>query len=139
MRKKEKGFSIWELLVTMIVLTILFSLIVPNFLRARKNTEVRKTMTMMREIYAAITEVTTNPEEEIPDGDIFALIAFLQSRGKHNLSPYDAWGEPFVFIKKDLQLISYGADHRPTPCDEYLHPDCDIVYVGGVFVQAPVR
>lgn len=135
--RREAGFSIVEVLVILVVISIVTAIGVSQFLRAYDRSRQRSTMADMRTVASASGTYYIDAGEYSSD---------LESLEPYYLQPVprvDRWGYAWQYASADstYELVSRGSDGvagppAPTPWsgDPF---ECDLVLTSGTFSQAP--
>jgi len=121
--KKQRGFSLLELLVVMIILALLASLVGPKLLgtqgKAQHKTAKTQTEMLMAAMNAFRHDVGRFPTQQ--EG-LTALVADpgVEKWGGPYLKkavPNDPWGNPYQYRNPgehgEVDIYSYGQDNRP--------------------------
>lgn len=163
MKRKQKGFSLLELLVVCAIIGIIASIAVPNLLVAIQRAKQRRTMVDMRNIATAWETRNTDTgrynaagqangvegaDQLITPADLQTM---LQPTYIRSLPQIDGWGTPYQTYANEpygsaaaqakvYAIISAGKDQvidgDPTK-GPFTNFDCDIVYSNGVFLSYP--
>ena len=126
--RRERGFTLIEIMVVVVILGVLAAIIVPQFLSRPDEAKVTKAKVDMKSIEEALglfkldngfypstdqgpKALVTKPETgRIPAR--YSVSAYLKK------VPVDPWEKPYVYlspgvVNRDYDLISYGADGQP--------------------------
>ena len=163
MKRKQKGFTLLELLVVCAIIGIIAAIAIPNLLVAIQRAKQRRTMVDMRNMATAWEARNTeagrynaagqaNGVEGADQRILYAdLQAMLEPTYIGVVPAIDGWGtayqtyanEPYgsaTAQAKVYAIISAGKD-RVIEADPTKGPftnfDCDIVYSNGVFLSYP--
>ena len=126
--KKEKGFTLVELMVVIIILAVLTGIAIPSYLALRNRARIQATRAEMQNIGTAIA-IYEADREVYPATTMAALITALEGNDTTGAGAYmanvpteDAWGVAYTYVLASgtYTLTSTGA----TP---------DILLVDGVF------
>jgi general secretion pathway protein G len=128
LHKKEKGFTLVELMVVIIILAVLTGIAIPSYLSLRNRARIQATRAEMQNIGTAIA-IYEADMGAYPATTVAALITALESDDSSGTGAYmanvpteDAWAAAYTYVlaSGSYTLTSTGA----TP---------DIVMVDGVF------
>ena len=109
------GFTVWELLVIIVMLGILAGIAIPSYLQRIEKSRIIKAMGEIREISKAIQRYQAKNE---------VLPANLKGVRRQNL--LDPWGEPYQYM--DLEDRDPGPGRRNV--GEYINTDYDLYSMG---------
>ncbi len=107
LHKKEKGFTLVELMVVIIILAVLTGIAIPSYLALRNRARIQATSSDMQNIVTAIAiyEADTNT---FPATTLGGLTSALQTTPAGAEGPYmspvpqaDAWGALYVYVLVD--------------------------------------
>jgi general secretion pathway protein G len=129
MLKKEKGFTLVELMIVIIILAVLTGIAIPSYLAVRKRTREIATEASMSNIALALSIYEA-------DNELFPLVAQypddLETRGYMKYVPdNDSWDNAFQYASvngSSYTLESYGIDGVDGGGD-------DIVFMDGLMVE----
>lgn len=112
MYKKEKGFTLVELMVVIIILAVLTGIAIPSYLALRNRARVQATRSEMLNIATAL-EMYAADHDAYPTGT-WAVASGLVVTGEY-MDPVpqdDAWTTPLVYaiVGTGYTLTSLGAD-----------------------------
>ena len=138
MLKREKGFSLIELLIVVAIIGIIAAIAVPQLMNAMDRGRQRRSMADMRNI------ATANGTMRVDTGAYAAALADLSVQGYMQVTPAnDGWGNAYGYVvgADTYTITSLGSDGAAGPAapvpwinDPY---DPDISLTDGQFVQAP--
>jgi general secretion pathway protein G len=138
MLKREKGFSLIELLIVVAIIGIIAAIAVPQLMNAMDRGRQRRSMADMRNI------ATAGGTMRVDTGSYPLVLADLSANGYMQVTPAnDGWGTPYVYVgvADTYTITSLGSDAAagpgaPVPWinDPY---DPDIWLTDGAFIQAP--
>jgi type II secretion system protein G len=156
--RRERGFTILEVLIVVAIIGIIAAIAIANYLNALQRTKQKRTMADMRSIAIAWESRAvdtkaynaagfTMPASSLTYAQMTTLLAPTYMR---NIPSTDGWGYPFDFASDQPvggpQAAAYairspgrdgvfsGTSYTPGPTTAF---DCDIVYSGGAFVVWP--
>jgi len=125
-QKKEEGFTLVEVMVTLVIIGLLTTFVVINVLPAQDKALVQKTKGDIRILEQALEmyrlDMFDYPEEEVglkalkemPSG---VDEARYRKGGYIKLLPNDPWGRPYVYRYPGengvFDIVSYGSDGEP--------------------------
>jgi general secretion pathway protein G len=138
MLKREKGFSLIELLIVVAIIGIIAAIAVPQLMNAMDRGRQRRSMADMRNI------ATAGGTMRVDTGSYPLVLADLSANGYMQVTPAnDGWGTPYVYVgaADTYTITSLGSDNAAGPAapipwinDPY---DPDIVMTDGQFTFAP--
>ena len=90
--KKEKGFTLVELMVVIIILAVLTGIAIPSYLMLRSRARIQATRSEMQNIGTALEMYSADNEDVLPalgtwNTDLEAPVAYMADVPTH-----DAWG-----------------------------------------------
>ena len=163
MKRKQKGFTLLELLVVCAIIGIIAAIAIPNLLVAIQRAKQRRTMVDMRNMATAWEARNTeagrynaagqaNGVEGADQRILYTdLQTMLQPTYMSSVPEVDGWGTPYQTYANEAYgsatkqakvyaIISAGKDQiieaDPTK-GPFTNFDCDIVYSNGVFLSYP--
>ncbi len=131
--RKQRGFTLIELMIVVVILGLLSTIIVPKIMNRPEQARRVKAQTEIASIQSALKlfKIDTGNYPTTSQG----LQALVNNPGIKNYSsegyldqvPTDPWGNPYVYLSpgvhnKDYDLESYGKDGEDGGADE----DADI-------------
>ena len=138
-QKRERGFTLIEMIVVVAILGILVSIVVPALLAAVNRSRQRRSMADMHNIAKA------NGTYAVDNGNYVAALADLQPAYLMVVPVNDAWGNPLNYApgggNLTYMLSSFGSDGAAGPAapipwmNEPFEPD--LIMNTGQFTQAP--
>lgn len=151
MSRRQRGFTLLELLLVVAIIAIIAAIASMSYLLAIQRAREKKTMNDIRTIATAWESRAADANVYTPAGFTFpttavtydVLNASLAPTYTRDLPKFDAWGQPYEFGTegpKDYAIRSAGRDG--TFDTAYVDgattdPDCDIVYSNGAFIVWP--
>lgn len=163
MRRRQKGFTLLELLVVVAIIGIIAVIAIPNLLVAIQRARQRRTMADIRNIATAWEARNSDSGRYNAAGQLNGVEGADQRITTANLQSMltptyikvlpeiDAWGTPFQTYadqaygsstkKASVYAIISGGKDGIIEADPTTGPftnfDCDIVYSNGVFLSYP--
>lgn len=138
----NRGFTLIEVLIVVLIISIIASIAIPNFLGALQRSRQRRTMMDMRSLSTAVEsyKIDFSTPPQVPD--VPTLVALIQPLYIAQLPQVDAWGNNLDYTAgaEAYTLQSFGRDGAdgtditPQTKDQY---DFDIVMFDGIFVASP--
>jgi len=142
--KRERGFTLVELLVVVCIVGILSAIIIPNLRVALSKSKQRRTMSDMRTVALAVSAYATDwvYAPDVAAGTVEDLLPYLTPTYLKSLPGVDGWQRAVRYAGQglDYTLLSYGRDGIEQgsltlgPTTDF---DDDIIIANGVFVQWP--
>jgi len=116
--KNEKGFTLLEIMVVLIIIGVLAALVAPRFIERADEAKVEATKAQMQNIAQAL-KMYRLQNSRYPDSGV-GLNALVNpgKGGKRYMDsvPKDAWGNSFVYLAPgvhgDFDILSFGADGK---------------------------
>lgn len=130
MNTVQRGFTLLELLVVMVIIGLLVGYVGPRYFGQLSKSEVKAAKAQMNAIKKAL-DVYRLDTGAYPDqsSGLQALMVAPQSNPNwqgpylQKAVPNDPWGNPYLYRipgeKSEYELISLGADGRPGGVDEH--------------------
>ena len=148
MLKRNKGFSLIELMIVVAIIAILAMIMTPNLLTAIQKAKLKSTIEDMRNIGMAVDNYMTDWGMAVSTGTIATLRTYLQPFYTKKFAEQDQWNHDFHYQANldDYSVGSGGKDGSfswPASGQLYNPPtskgdfDRDLVYSDGSFTYAP--
>ena len=129
MRNSQRGFTLLELLVVMVIIGLLVSYVAPRYLSQLGKSEVKATRAQIAALAKALDVYRLDtghyPAEDV---GLQALTAAPANEPKwqgpylDKAVPLDSWGNPYIYRipgeQREYDLISLGKDGKPGGVDE---------------------
>ena len=120
----ERGFTLVEIMVVIVILGLLATLVVPNVLSSAAEAEVGVATTNVRSIHETATYWTMKKHkiptmEELVEPDEKGDVALA-------VEPEDPWGNPYEIRELDgrrrFEVLSWGPDMQEGNEDDIVYP-----------------
>ena len=116
--KNEKGFTLLEIMVVLIIIGVLAALVAPRFIERADEAKVEATKAQMQNIAQALKMYRLHNSRYPDSGAGLNALVNPGKTGKRYMDsvPKDAWGNSFVYLAPgvhgDFDILSYGADGK---------------------------
>jgi general secretion pathway protein G len=115
-RQGERGFTLLEIMVVLVIIGVLAALIAPRFVDRADEARVEATKVQMNNIGQALKLYRLQNSKYPTSGSGLSVLVNPGKDGKRYLDavPRDAWGNTFIYLAPgvhgDFDILSYGAD-----------------------------
>jgi len=117
-QNKERGFSLLEIMVVLIIIGVMASIVAPRFIERADEAKVDSTKVQMKNIEQALKLYRLQHGQYPSSSEGLKVLVDPSKGGKRYLDelPKDAWGFDFVYLSPgvhgDVDMLSYGADGK---------------------------
>jgi len=129
MSNSQRGFTLLELLVVMVIIGLLVSYVAPRYFTQLGKSEVKATRAQIAALAKALDVYRLDTGHYPPeDVGLQALTAAPANEPKwqgpylDKAVPLDSWGNPYIYRipgeQREYDLISLGKDGKPGGVDE---------------------
>jgi len=114
-RSNEKGFTLLEIMVVLVIIGVLAALVAPRFLERADEAKVDACKVQMKNIGQAL-KLYRLQHGKYPASGSLQTLATADKDGKRYMDslPKDPWGNDYVYLSPgvhgDFDILSYGAD-----------------------------
>jgi general secretion pathway protein G len=127
MRSRQRGFTLIEIMVVVVILAVLGALVVPKILENVDKARVTRAQADIRAIQTALDlyrldnfkyPTTEQGLQALVTQPVDPTITNYRSGGYLPTLPKDPWNNPYVYVSpgadgRDYDIISYGRDGKP--------------------------
>jgi general secretion pathway protein G len=142
-RHDSRGFSLLELLITLVVIGIIAAMTIPNLLAAIDKGKQKRTMADMRSIGTAVEAYSVDNGRYPVASDASTLALAISSNFVKVMPERDGWDHSYVVNSETTAytVFSSGKDGAPSGCvigTQTTQFNQDICFSHGQFIQYPV-
>ncbi len=141
LKKRNRGFSLIELLIVVAIIGIIAAIAIPNLLNAIQRAKQKRTMADMRSIGEAI-ETYQVDMNIYPQSDTISQLRTVLEQDQYmkKVPTLDGWGTELKYEKgtQNYTLQSFGKDKIENDCTgPQQRFDADIIFSSGQFTCWP--
>jgi general secretion pathway protein G len=143
-RDREKGFTLIEVLIVLVVISLIAGIAIQTALFAFDVARLGKSVANMRQITSAIMQYET-ANSAVPGGGLQPVSAIMATLGTQagRLNPKDGWGHDLYYESlagggaTDFRVYCYGKDGVPDGgvTGSWVDFFTDTVIENGMFIQ----
>lgn len=117
-QNKERGFSLLEIMVVLIIIGVMAAIVAPRFIERADDAKVEATKVQMKNIEQALKLYRLQHGKYPSSADGLKSLTNAGKAGKRYLDsmPKDAWAGEFIYLSPgvhgDVDILSYGADGK---------------------------
>ena len=143
MRKQgsERGFTLIELMITLVIVGVIMAIAIPNLLNAINRGKQKRTMADIRSIATAVEAYSVDNTTYPIAADVSSLALSLEPTYLDTIPPLDGWNHPFVIDSVALRYTIGSAGRNGGSLVYVGGPTSDltdsIVFSNGRFAQWP--
>ncbi|NQY43045.1 MAG: type II secretion system protein GspG [Legionellales bacterium] len=145
--QKNKGFTVVELIIAIIIITIVSSIIVALLPNMTDSSRQASTVTNLRSISSALSLYRTDHNSYPIADNIEALATILEPDYINKMVQHDGWGKNF-YVNSSQSTFTIGSGGKGWDGQTQLTSDpkgpthtfeSDIIITDGIFTQFPAR
>ncbi|MDQ6972740.1 MAG: type II secretion system major pseudopilin GspG [Mariprofundaceae bacterium] len=116
--KDEKGFTLLEIMVVLVIIGVLAALVAPRFIERADEAKVEATRSQMSSIAQALKLYRLHNSHYPTSSEGLSILSAPGKDGRRYMDsvPKDAWGNDFVYLSPgvhgEFDILSYGGDGR---------------------------
>ena len=140
--QNSKGFSLIELMITLVVIAIIVAIAIPNLIGAIDRGRQKRTLANLRSIGTAVEAFAVDNSQYPVSSDMATLWVKIVPNYLRQMTQHDGWDHEFVVDVETTRytISSTGKDGVPSGCAAGVLTtqfSQDICFSRGIFVQYP--